>query len=103
MRRNGSCPLVLVRKVAAVSSAFFSVLFVFELVPRLSPPYNPGDVHGRAMEIICIVLWVVLALVLGFIGLHNKSRPFHMLSLFSVTLTFVFVLILTAAKLFGND
>ena len=88
------------RKVAAVSSAFFSVLFAFELVrPRLSPPYDPGDVHGQAIELVCIVLWAVLGLVLGFIGLHNNSRPFHLLALFSIALPCGFVIILTVARL----
>ena len=91
------------RKVAAVSGAFFSVLFVFELVrPRLNPPYDPRDVYGQAIDLVWIVVWAVLALVLGFIGLHGKSRPYHLLSLFSVTLTFMFVIILTAARLFAD-
>ena len=90
-------------KVAALSSAFFSAVFAFELVrPRPSPPYDPSDVHGQAVELAWIVLWAAVSLVLGLIGLHNKSRPFHLLSLFSVTLTFVFVIILTAARLLGR-
>ena len=88
------------RKVAAISGAFFAVLFAFELVrPRLNPPYDPRDVHGQAIDLVWIVVWAVLALVLGFIGLRSKSRPYHLLSLFSVTLTLVFVIILTAARL----
>ena len=88
------------RKVAAVSGAFFSVLFVFELVrPRLYPSYDPSDVFGQAIDLVWIVLWAVLAVILGFIGLRSKSRPYHLLSLFSVTLTLVFVIILTAARL----
>ncbi len=96
------------RNVAAVCGTFFSVLFVLELIlpERLSPPYDPRDVDARAVELGFIVLWVALALVLGFIGLRSKSRPFHLLSLFSVLLTLAFVLIiavtLAAARLLNG-